>query len=115
MSLLDEQMEDFAYINKSVIDDGYGGTATVWTEGAVFKGAITFDSSKEMKIAQALGSTNLYQFIVRKDMNLDYHDVIKRLSDNQIFRITNNADENKTPKSAILNMKVYTAEEWKLS
>jgi len=115
MSLLEQAFEDFKIVNKSVVDDGLGGTTTQWTEGATIKGAIVFNSAPETQVAQALGSTNLYQFIVRRENNLDYHDVVKRVEDGKIFRITNNADENKTPNTANLNMKVYTAEEWVLS
>lgn len=114
MSLLEQAFENFKIINKSIVDDGLGGTKTVWTEGAVIRGAVTFNSSPETTIAEALGATNVYQFIVRKENQFDYHDVVKRVSDGKIFRITNNSDENKTPASASLNMRVYTAEEWRL-
>lgn len=115
MSLLEQAFEKFVRINKSVVDDGLGGEKTVWTEGATVNGAIAFDGAPETQIAQALGSTSVYKFIVRKENSFDFHDVIKRVSDGKIFRITNNADDNKTPASAMLNMRVYTAEEWVLS
>lgn len=115
MSLLEQAFEEFKRVNKAVVDDGLGGEKIIWSEGATVKGAIAFNNSPETQIAQALGSTNVYQFIVRRENNFDYHDVVKRVSDGKIFRITNNADENKTPNSAHLNMKVYTAEEWVLS
>lgn len=115
MSLLEQAFEPFKIVNKSVIDDGLGGIKTVWSEGATINGAIAFNDSPETQIAEALGSTNVYQFIVKKENSFDYHDVVKRVSDGKIFRITNNADENKTPASATLNMRVYTAEEWTLS
>jgi len=115
MSLLEQAFEEFKIVNKSVVDDGLGGTKIIWTDGATISGAIVFNDSPETQIAEALGSTNVYQFIVRRENNFDYHDVIKRVNDGKIFRITNNADEYKTPSSANLNMKVYTAEEWVLS
>lgn len=114
MSLLEEAMEDFIFMNKAVVDDGYGGTTTVWSEGAIIKGAIPYSNSLGTQIAQALGSTSVYQLTVRKDTELDFHDVLKRVKDGKIFRITNNADDYKTPNSAGLNMRQYTAEEWSL-
>lgn len=114
MSLLDEAMEDFTVLNKSVVNDGYGGTVTQWTDGATIKGAIVFDSSAAMQVAQAMGVTGVYTLTVRKDITLDFHDVIRRDRDGQIFRLTTNSDDLKTPASAALNMRQYSAEIWSL-
>lgn len=114
MSLLDNAYEDFTVINKSIVDDGYGGTTTVWTDGATIKGAIVFDSSAQMKVAQAMGVTSAYTLTVQKDVALDYHTVIRRESDKKIFRLTSNSDDRKTPEEATLNMRQYSAEEWNL-
>lgn len=114
MSLLDNAYEDFTVVNKSIVDDGYGGTTTVWTDGATIKGAIVFDSSAQMKVAQAMGVTSAYTLTVQKDIALDYHTVIRRESDKKIFRLTSNSDDRKTPEEATLNMRQYSAEEWDL-
>jgi hypothetical protein len=45
---------------------------------------------------------------------LDFHDVIMRIADGKIFRITSDGDDNKTPKSATLDMRQVSAEEWSL-
>lgn len=115
MSLLENAYEDFTVINKSVISDGYGGTTTTWTDGATIKGAIVFDSSVQMKIAQAVGVTAAYTLTVKKNVELDFHTVIRRESDKKIFRLTSNSDDKKTPESAGLNMRQYSAEEFTLS
>ena len=114
MSLLEEAYEDFTIINKSVVDDGYGGTTTTWSDGAVIKGAIVFDSSTQMKVAQAMGVTSAYTLTVKKSIELDYHTVIRRESDKKIFRLTSDSDDKKTPEEAALNMRQYSAEEWQL-
>lgn len=114
MSLLEEAMEDFTVLNKSVISDGYGGTETVWTEGATIKGAIVFDSSNQAKIAQAMGVTSAYTLTVKKNVVLDYHTVLRRENDKKLFRLTSDSDDKKTPQSANLNMRQYTAEEFTL-
>ena len=114
MSLLENAYEDFTVMNKSIVDDGYGGTTTVWTDGAGIKGAMVFNSSTEMKVAQAMGVTAAYTFTVKKTVELDYHTVIRRESDKKIFRLTSNSDDKKTPASANLDMRQYDAEEWKL-
>jgi hypothetical protein len=114
MSLLENAYEDFTIINKSVVDDGYGGTTTVWTDGATIKGAMVFDNSIQMKVAQAMGVTSAYTFTVKKNVELDYHTVVRRESDKKIFRLTSNSDDKKTPEEAALDMRQYTAEEWKI-
>lgn len=114
MSLLDSAYEDFTVLNKSVIDDGYGGVTTNWTDGAKIKGAIVFDSSAQMKTAQAAGYTSAYTLTVQKHIDLDFHTVIRRESDGIIFRLTSNSDDKKTPESATLNMRQYNAELWKI-
>ena len=114
MSLLDNAYEPFTIINKVVVDDGLGGTETRWVDGAKIDGAIVYDSSTQMKIAHAMGVTATYSLIVRKNVLLDYHTVLRRESDSKIFRLTSNSDDKKTPEEAALNMRQYDAEEFKL-
>lgn len=115
MSLLDEAMEDFTIIDKTTINDGYGGFTEAWTEGATIQGAIVFDSSIEAKIAQKQGVTSVYTLTTAKNVILQYHQVVKRVSDGKIFRVTSDGDDKFTPKSANLNMRQVSAEEWKLT
>jgi len=114
MSLLESAYEDFTILNKSIVDDGYGGTTTTWTDGATIKGAIVFDNSTQMKIAQSMGVTSSYTLTVKKSLVLDYHTVLRRESDKKIFRLTSDSDDKKTPNEASLNMRQYSAEEWKI-
>ena len=115
MSLLDDMMYDCVFLYKQRTDDGYGGYKTVWTEGAGFKAAITFDTSLEARIADVQGVTSLYTITTQKSLVLEYHEVFKRLSDNKIFRVTSDGDDKFTPKSAGLDMRQVTAEEWELT
>ena len=114
MSLLDEAMENFVVLNKITEPDGYGGIVTRWVDGATIKGAIVFNSSIQAQIAQSMGVTGIYTLTVRKNVLLDYHDALRRASDGKIFRLTSDSDDMKTPASANLNMRNYTAEEWEL-
>lgn len=114
MSLLEEAYEPLQHINKIKVDDGYGGTKTDWQPGATFQGAVNLEESAAVKIAQALGVKEVYVVTVTKETQLDFHDVIMRVSDGKIFRITNDSDDKKTPASAALNMRQYEAEAWEL-
>lgn len=112
MSLLENAYEDFTIINKMIVDDGYGGVVDEWKDGATIQGVMVLDNSTQAKIAQAMGVTTVYTLTVKKHIELDYHTVLRRESDNKIFRLTSNSDDKKTPEGAGLNMRQYSAEEW---
>ena len=110
MSLLTEAFEAFVMLDKTTVPDGYGGYISTWKEGAEFQAAATYDTSIEARVAGVQGVTSLYTITTTKAINLQYHDVIKRQSDEKIFRITSDGDDKKTPASATLNMRQVTAE-----
>jgi hypothetical protein len=114
-SLLSDAMEPCIMLNKAVVDDGYGGERTTWTNGAMFDAAIVFDTSVEARIAQAQGVTNLYTVTTPRTKVLQYHDVFRRLSDGKVFRVTSDGDDKQTPQSAGLDMRQVTAEQFTLT
>lgn len=114
MSLLREAMEPCVILDKRTEEDGRGGYIAVWSEGAQFDAAATLDTSIQARVGQAQGVTALYTVTTSKAMNLQYHDVFKRLSDNKIFRVTSDGDDKETPVSATLDMRQVSAEEWAL-
>ena len=114
MSLLENAYESFTILNKTIVDDGYGGTTVEWTDGITIQGAMVFDNSTQMKIAQSMGVTSSYTLTVKKSVVLDYHTVLRRESDKKIFRLTSDSDDKRTPEEASLNMRQYSAEEWQL-
>lgn len=114
MSLLTEAMEECIMMDKRTVPDGYGGFITEWVDGAGIRAAIVFDSSMQARIADVQGVTALYTITTEKNINLQYHDVLRRLKDGKIFRVTSDGDDHKTPRTASLNMRVVTAEEWSI-
>ena len=114
MSLLDNAMEPCVLMDKSTTADGYGGYITTWEDGAEFTAAITLDTSMQARTAEAAGVTALYTVTTKRVLNLQYHDVFRRLEDNKIFRVTSDGDDKKTPLSAGLDMRQVSAEEWSL-
>lgn len=114
MSLLENAMEDCVIMNKTIVDDGYGGYITRYVDGVGFKAAIVLNNSMEAKIAEQQGVTALYTVTTTKALNLQYHDVFKRVSDEKIFRVKSDGDDKKTPSSATLDMRQVSAEEWRL-
>ena len=114
MSLLNDYMSVCHFLNKTVTPDGYGGSTTVWKQGAEFNAAITFDTSIQARNAKHAGVSSLYTVTTGKELTLEYHDVFQRESDGKIFRVTSDGDDKFTPKTASLNMRQVTAEEFVL-
>lgn len=112
MSLLSENMEPCVILNKVTELDGYGGFINKWARGAEFQAAIVYNTSLEAKVAEKSGVKDLYTVTTRKNNYLEYHDVFQRESDGQIFRVTSDSKDNKTPKGAGLNMRQVSAEEY---
>lgn len=115
MNLIDTQTEKFCYINPAKIPDGEGGITTVWTDGAEFQATAVLNSSTQAKIAEKLGVTSLYTITTKKNIVLAFPDIIRRISDGEIFRITSDGKDNKTPDSAGLDIRQVSAEKWRLS
>lgn len=114
MSLLQEAMEECIMIDRTTVSDGYGGVDTKWVEGASFEAAVVLEDSIQVQIAQAQGVTGVYVVTTDKRINLQYHNVFKRVSDGKVFRVLTDGDDNKTPESSSLNMRNVRAEEWEL-
>lgn len=112
MSLLTESFEPCVMLNKRTTKDSYGAYVDIWESGAEFDAAISFDTSIEGRTAGVQGVTNLYTVLTTKEMNLQYHDVFRRIRDGKVFRVKSDGDDKKTPRSAGLNLRLVTAEEW---
>jgi hypothetical protein len=97
-----------------MVEDGYGGYRPGYFSGVSFEAAIVVDNSIEAQEALARSAVGIYTVTTTKAINLQYHDVFRRESDGKIFRVTSDGDDKKTPKSASLNMRQVTAEEWSL-
>ena len=114
MSLFGAAMESFVMMDKRTVSDNYGGFYSTWTEGASFYAASSYDTSIEARVAAVQGVTSVYTIRTAREVALEYHDVIKRVSDGKIFRVTSDSKDKQTPPSATINMRVVTAEEFKL-
>lgn len=115
MSLLSDAMETCVLLDKRTEADGYGGYRTTWVEGAEFGAAVTLDTSMEARVGEKQGVTALYTVTTDKVLNLQYHDVFRRVADGKVFRVTSDGDDKKTPSSANLNMRQVSAEEWEIT
>lgn len=114
MSLIDSAYENCIMMDKTTVPDNRGGFVPAYVDGAPFDAAITLDTSTAARVADAQGVKNLYTVVTPRNINLQFHDVFKRVRDNKIFRVTSDGDDKSTPQSASLDMRVVSAEEYKL-
>lgn len=114
MNLIDYMMTDCVFMDKVHVSDGMGGFVTQWTDGADLKAAIVKNNTMAARVAEKQGVTEVYTITVPKGTVLEYYDVIKRLSDNAIFRITSNIRDSESPDVSTLRIGQVTAEKWEL-
>ena len=115
MSLIDAFKEPCVVMNKAKVSDGEGGFTTAWQEGAQFDAASGKHTSLDARIAAKDGPTNTYTVTTSANASLEFHDVFKRKSDGQVFRVTSNGDDKRTPPVASFEFEQVSAEEWSLS
>lgn len=102
-------------MEKRTVSDGEGGFRTSWEQGAEFDAAIVRSNTSQVLIAEQEGFTNVYTVTTSPNAKLQFHDVFKRLSDGQVFRVTSNGDDMQTPKIASFQFQQVNAEEWELT
>jgi len=110
-----DMMETFCFIEKTRVSDGEGGHTVAWRGGAEFQAHAAFDSSIEARTGAAAGVSSLYTVTAPVSTKLEYHDVIKRMRDGKIFRVTSDGDDVVTPNQATFSFLQVTAEEWELA
>ena len=115
MSLLDDAFEDCVILDKRTQKDGYGGVVTTYTDGATIQAAIVFDDSIQARTAVVQGVRDVYTITTRRNVVLQYHDVIRRLKDGKVLRITTDGKDKETPQGAGLDMRVVKAEEFTIT
>ena len=114
MSLIESMMEKCCILNHIRTDDEYGGYSETWSEGATFDATIIKNSTTEAQIAEKQGITELFTVVVKKGFSLSFHDVFKRVSDGEIFRVTSNTEDSEAPNASSVKIAKVTAEKWVL-
>ena len=114
MTLFETMMEDLVFMDRKTRSDGMGGFVSGWSEGAVIKGAVGKDNTLEARIAEQEGMKQVYTITTYGNVKLQFHDVLKRISDGKIFRVTGENKDNVSPAVASFSMAQVSAEEWVL-
>lgn len=113
--LMNDFVEECTLIEKTRIPDGEGGWTVGWVDGMDFLAAITYDTTMQARVAESAGMKATYTVTTEKGTPLDFHDVFRRNRDGQVFRVTSQGDDKKTPQSASFQVSQVAAEEWQLS
>ena len=114
MSLIESMMEECRILNHIRVDDPYGSTVDTWSDGAKFDATIIKNNTTEATIAERQGITEIFTVVTRKSFLLDYHDVFRRLSDGQIFRVTSMSKDSEAPEASTVKIAKVTVEKWVL-
>jgi hypothetical protein len=112
--MLEESFEKFTLLYKRPVPDGMGGYTREWVDGVQFEGSLDKDDDLQGRVAEQQGVTSVYTIITRKDIDLDFHDVFRRLSDGLTYRVTGDIKDSQTPKSAGLQYAWVPVERWDL-
>ena len=114
MTLLTKAMEECVFLNKTHTNDAYGGFKPAYSDGIHFMAAIGKESSPVMQVAEKQGLTEAFTVVVNKGMQLDFHDVFRRVSDGSIFRVTSKTTDSTAHPASTVKIAVVTAERWEL-
>lgn len=114
LSLIESMMEDFVFLNKVKVDDPVGGYKDDYQDGVTFKAAVIKNSTTEAQIAEKQGITEIFTIVTDKSMVLEFHDVLRRVSDGEIFRVTSRAVDSQAPEASTVPIAKVSAERWVL-
>lgn len=101
-------------LEKTRIPDGEGGWDTSWSDGVKFDAAIAHASSIEARVAESEGMASTFTVWTEKGITLEFHDVFRRDSDGQVFRVTSQGGDEQSPDRATFDLQHVSAERWQL-
>jgi hypothetical protein len=107
--MITDMFTTFKRQTKSTSSSDYGGKNPAYTDGASFNACAAQNTSNEMKIAEQNGAKTLYD-IITVDTLLVKDELIKRVSDSAIFRVTSDSVGCVAPTLASIAYKQATAE-----
>lgn len=112
--LMAEKETSCTLLEKTRIPDGEGGWETSWVDGEGFKAVIEHASSIEARVAESEGMSSTFTVWTERGFTLDFHDLLRRDSDGQVFRVTSQGGDEQSPDSATFSLQHVSAERWQL-
>lgn len=112
MSLLSATREQFIILESSEEPDGRGGQCAVWTEGEAISGSLAYNTSTRSTEGGADKVQSTYTLFTTRDIELDFHTVLRRVADGKVLRVISDSDDRFTPQGAGLDIRQVDCEEW---
>lgn len=107
---LEDFFEGFIFVEHDSAPDGLGGEEYELKEGARFRAGIAEISSTEAAIAYRNGLQAVFRITTDLSITLRQNDVVKRVKDGRLYRITSNAADTTTPDVAAVKHRWCMAE-----
>lgn len=98
--MLSDYFEPFVMQDRVSQPDGFGGVAYSYKDGAPFEAGITTSSSVEAQVAVQSGMKTVYTIVHPIALILAQNDIVKRMKDGRVYRITSNSADMTTPATA---------------
>ena len=114
MSLMDEYTSECVLLVRTRTDDPVGGYKSTWVPGAHFLAAWEYENAPEITVAEQQGVERTYRIYIDKTLDLDYHEVFRRIGTGQIYRVTTPGTDRHTPSFSRLNKRLVEVEKWSL-
>ena len=100
-------------------DDRQSGYTNTWTESDEFDACAVQrrDTDNEhTDEAQKPEARRIYDILTARSAPfLPFHCIVKRKGDGMIFRIRSDSADLQTPNGSHLDLRLYTAEEWRIT
>lgn len=94
--------------------DGMGGHTDIYSEGAKFKAFVRQDVIKQDVTGQQQVLSEHFTVIVHSNMRLKYHELFRRESDGQVFRLMSNTTDAAAPGFSSVGLAKASCERWEL-
>lgn len=121
MSLIDQSLlsafkdkQACVVLNRSRIPDGQGGYKNAWVDGITFYPSWEYEAAPEITVAEQQGVSRVYRIYVDKSLDLQHHEVFRRISTGQTYRVTNPGTDRHTPASSAMDLRLIEVEIWDL-
>lgn len=98
--MLEDFFEDFTKMVETSADNDLGGVTADLTDGEGFRAGIFQNKTTRVMVATSEKIAVDYTIVARKSTELGFNDVVKRNSDNALFRVTSDCKDMETPVPA---------------
>lgn len=115
VNLLTTMMQPCVMMDKTTVNDGMGGFTPTWVRGATFDAFVRKETAPELVVAEKQGVKETFTVVVPIGTPLEYHDVFMRLSDNAVFRLTSNVQDDAAPGASTVKIAKANCERWELT